>query len=133
MIGTNDSILCVDYYNKSILINVLVNDLYGDPFHQRQQKSPKKNPKASFSTEVEESSAETSNFITRQFTIDATSRSSSNSSLENIASSEGVYFMAINKHSSTNLNNKNSNLTIFIKHASIYMNFNLFLSFFQQI
>lgn len=118
LIGTDESIVCVDYSTRSILINVSVTDIYSG------QKSPKKNAGKSNPNE-EENSLSGDNFITRQFTLDGTSRSSSSSSLENISLSEGVSFIAINENSSSAKNpdsgSKFNQIWLGTNHGSVFV------------
>lgn len=106
LIGTDESVICVDYSSRSVLINLAITELYNlsEPFF-RGKNSPKKNM-TKFNTvdQGDETNATSSNehFITRQFTLDMASRSSSNSSLENLPASEGICFIAINQNSSQN-------------------------------
>jgi syntaxin-binding protein 5 len=57
LFGTDESVVCLDYLNRTILLNISLVDLYTnqDPFH-RHQKSPKKSNK-SLANESEETSA----------------------------------------------------------------------------
>ena len=63
------------------------------------------------------------NFLTRQFTLDTASRSSSSSSLENLAATEGASLIAINENSCTN-NDPTSRLSqiwIGTNYGSVYV------------
>ena len=74
LFGTDESVVCVDYVNRTLLLNVAISDFYGtqDPFH-RGQKSPKKSNKT-ISTDIEESQSETyPHHLTKQATIDVAS------------------------------------------------------------
>lgn len=128
LIGTDDSFICVDYQSRSILLNIAIPELYSnlDVFQRGfggaagsnsntsggaasgagLQTSPKKstvskaNSSANEDDSQEKGTAE--NHVTRQFTLDNASRSSSNSSLENMAATEGVSLIAINENSCNN-------------------------------
>lgn len=120
----------MDYQSRSILLNIPIPELYSnlDVFQRGfggatgsnnnntsggggasgagLQTSPKKSTvnKANSSAN-EDDTQEKSNteiHVTRQFTLDNASRSSSNSSLENMAATEGVSLIAINENSCNN-------------------------------
>ncbi len=144
IIGTDEAIICVDYSLRTILINIAINELYGDLF-LRNQRSPKKLNMFSKMNSISDTSAsitaqyqatqDTDNNnnnsggnnnehnLTRQMTgIDINSRSSSNSSLENAAVSEGVKLIAIidnTMSSPNNSGNKSSQIWLGTNYGSV--------------
>ncbi|CAF0873638.1 unnamed protein product [Brachionus calyciflorus] len=112
LFGTDESIVGVDYHNRAILINVSLVDFYGiqDPFH-RGNRSPKKHNKSNELDESNSNDQHQHSVLQKQMTLDvhqteanlnAASRSSSCSSLENLSQCEGVTFIKIMDYTPAN-------------------------------
>jgi hypothetical protein len=149
LFGTDESIVCVEYATKTLLLNVSLVDLYGtqDPFN-RPPAGPKTSPKkasktvsdsdditAAFEREKEASNP-TTHVLSKQATIDPTmsfnqmslkenpmSRSSSYSSLENLSPSEGVSFVIVNEYAAlSTTSSANTNKNESSPNASVLLN-----------
>ncbi len=134
LFGTDESIVAMDYANRTLLINMSIVDFYGaqDPFHRITGSSNNKSPKKKGFTNVGETD-ENHNFasdspsanqtsgggamfsLQKQQTIDQSnskdggmSRSSSCSSLENLSQSEGVSCIVVNDYAPTLLRSSKS-------------------------
>ncbi|RNA10956.1 syntaxin-binding 5 isoform X2, partial [Brachionus plicatilis] len=105
LFGTDESIVGVDYLNRSILINVSIGDFYGpnDLFY-RGSRSPKKHNRSNDSEEGNSDQSHNPASLHKQMTLDvhqidpvinSNSRSSSCSSLENLSQSEGISFITV--------------------------------------
>lgn len=134
LFGTDESIVCVEFASKSLLLNISLVDLYGtqDPFHRPiagQKSSPKKaNKNVSDSDDItaafereKEATTTTTHLLSKQATVDPgsafnqmsikenpLSRSSSYSSLENLSPSEGVSFLIVNEYAALSTTSSSS-------------------------
>lgn len=71
LFGTDESIVGVDYANRTLLVNVSTVDFYGpqDPFN-RGHKSPKKNTKGNDGDDNWADTPHSSAILTKQTTVD---------------------------------------------------------------
>ena len=122
MFGTDEGLVCIDYANRIILMNIAICDLYSSQeIAHRLQKSPKKANKsiANVSSDMEDmnlSESQNAYYLSKQFTIDSSfhqqtmrdtiSQNSSNSSTENLVLTEGITFLAVNENASPVQTNK---------------------------
>ena len=119
--GTDEGLVCIDYANRIILMNIAVCDLYSSQeIAHRMQKSPKKATKsiANVSSDLDDLNLSDSHnsYLSKQFTIDSSfhqqtmldtiTQNSSNSSTENLVLTEGVAYLAINDNASPIQTNK---------------------------